>query len=102
MIRVKDNCSSGIAAENTGRILSSYSQYTATATGVFANAITSKNTKGRVDHCYYPSNAGLSGAGTAVADLKAKDVPGKLNKLVLGLYVCFSTDVENISFAWEK
>ncbi|MBR6825408.1 MAG: hypothetical protein IKM59_02560 [Oscillospiraceae bacterium] len=32
--------------------------------------------------CYYPTNSGLSGAGTAVADLKAKDVPGKLNKLL--------------------
>ncbi len=74
--------SSGIAAENTGRILSSYSQYTSTATGVFANAITTKNNKGRADHCYYPANAGFSGAGTAIADLKGKDVPGKLNKLV--------------------
>lgn len=76
----------GIAPENTGRILNSYSQYTATATGVFANAITTKYNTGRVDYCYYPSNAGFAGAGTTVTDLKAKDVPNKLNKL-LSLWV---------------
>jgi len=76
----------GIAAENTGRILNSYSQYTSTATGVFANAITTKYNTGRVDNCYYPSGKGLSGAGSTVTDLKAKDVPTKLNKL-LSLWV---------------
>ena len=76
----------GIAAENNGNILNSYSQYTATATGVFANAITTKYSTGRVDYCYYPSGKGLSGAGSTVTDLKAKDVPGKMNKL-LSLWV---------------
>ncbi|MBE7002642.1 MAG: hypothetical protein E7421_08175, partial [Ruminococcaceae bacterium] len=74
--------SAGIAAENNGNILDSYSQYTATAAGVFANAITTKYNAGKVDHCYYPSGKGLAGAGTTVADLKAKDVPDKMNKLV--------------------
>ncbi len=74
--------SSGIAAENKGHILNSYSQYTATATGVFANAITTKYNTGKVDYCYYPSNSGLSGAGSTVANLKATDVPDKMNHLV--------------------
>ena len=71
----------GIAAENTGRILSSYSQYTSTGTGVHANAITTKYSIGRVDHCYYASGTGLSGAGSTVTDLTASNVPGKLNQL---------------------
>ncbi len=72
----------GIAAENNGHILSSYSQYSSTATGVFANAIATKYNIGKVDYCYYPSGKGLSGAGSAVADLTTADVPGKLNKLI--------------------
>ena len=74
--------SAGIAAENKGHILSSYSQYTASATGVFANAITTKYNSGKVTYCYYPSGAGLSGAGSTVSNLKATDVPSKLNRLV--------------------
>ncbi|MBR4309062.1 MAG: InlB B-repeat-containing protein, partial [Oscillospiraceae bacterium] len=74
--------SGGIAAENKGRILNSYSSYSSTAEGVFANAITTKYNNGRVDFCYYQKNAGLSGAGTTVSDLQATDVPGKLNRLV--------------------
>ena len=73
---------SGIAAENNGNILNSYSQYTASATGVPANAITTKYSCGRVDFCYYQSGTGLSGAGSTVSNLKATDVPGKLNRLV--------------------
>ncbi|MBE6984430.1 MAG: hypothetical protein E7434_02225, partial [Ruminococcaceae bacterium] len=74
--------SAGIAAENNGHILSSYSQYTATATGVFANAITTKYSCGKVNYCFYPTNAGLSGAGATVSSLKATDLPGKMNRLL--------------------
>ena len=77
---------SGIAAENNGQILSSYSKYTATATGVLANAIAPKYSSGQSTYCYYPSGAGLSGAGSTVSSLKATDLPGKMNKL-LSLWV---------------
>ena len=78
--------SSGIAAENTGHILNSYSQYSSTASAVLANAITTKYNQGKVDFCYYPEGKGLAGAGSTVADLKAAEVPEKLNRL-LSLWV---------------
>ncbi|MBR6826385.1 MAG: InlB B-repeat-containing protein [Oscillospiraceae bacterium] len=40
--------SAGIAAGNSGHILNSYSQYSSTATGVFANAIATKYNNGKV------------------------------------------------------
>ena len=74
--------SAGIAAENNGQILNCYSQYTSTATGVFANAITTKYSCGKADFCYYPSNSGMGGAGSTVSNLKATDIPTKLNRLI--------------------
>ncbi|MBR6825776.1 MAG: InlB B-repeat-containing protein [Oscillospiraceae bacterium] len=74
--------SSGIAAENYGRVLNSYSQYNSSAEGVFANAITTKYTNGRTDFSYYASGSGLAGSGATVADLKATDVPEKLNRML--------------------
>ncbi len=74
--------SSGIAAENYGRVLNSYSQYTSNAEGVFANAITTKYSNGRADFCYYASGKGLAGAGSTVSDLTADTVPEKLNRMV--------------------
>ncbi|MBQ2444981.1 MAG: hypothetical protein II272_00935 [Oscillospiraceae bacterium] len=74
--------SSGIAAENYGRVLNSYSQYTSNAEGVFANAITTKYSNGRADFCYYASDKGLAGAGSTVSDLTADTIPEKLNRMV--------------------
>ena len=74
--------SSGIAAENYGRVLNSYSQYNSSAEGVFANAITTKYTNGRTDFSYYASGNGLAGSGSTVSDLKATNVPEKLNRMV--------------------
>ena len=74
--------SSGMAGENKGRILNSYSQYSSSAQRVFANAITTGYNNGRVDFCYYDSHSGHGGAGTAVSDLKAANMPDKLNRMV--------------------
>ncbi|MBP3412400.1 MAG: InlB B-repeat-containing protein, partial [Oscillospiraceae bacterium] len=78
--------SAGIAAENNGNILNSYGQYSSTATGVFANGITTKYNRGQVNFSIYDPNCGMAGAGTTVSNLKGANVPGKLNRL-LSLWV---------------
>ena len=61
----------GIAGQNIGRIIGSYSKFTPKVTDVFVNGIAGK-LEGNVFFSYYPSGAGLSGSGSTTADMTNK------------------------------
>jgi len=69
----------GIAGYNGGRIVGSYGKFSPKVSDVFVNGIAFK-AEGSVFFSYYPSGAGLSGAGSTTGDMTNKSYLGTLNR----------------------
>ncbi len=69
----------GIAGYNAGKIVGSYSKFAPKVSDVFVNGIAPK-IEGSVLFSYYPSGAGLSGAGSTTGDMTKNTYLGNLNR----------------------